>query len=61
MREIHRILSVIIFVLALPLISVAQTFITPVQQVDLLFAGDIMQHQAQLDMARQEDGKYSFT
>ena len=29
--------------------------------LDLLFAGDIMQHQSQLDAARQKDGTYSFS
>lgn len=61
MRQRYRILSVTMLVLALPFNSVAQAFITPVQQVNLLFAGDIMQHETQLSMARQEDGKYSFS
>lgn len=41
--------------------TVAQIFTTPIQQVDLLFAGDIMQHEAQLKMARQSNGEYSFS
>ena len=46
---------------ALPSSSVAQIITTPIQQVGLLFAGDIMQHETQLNMARQEDGTYSFS
>ena len=46
---------------ALPHMTVAQIFTTPVQQIDLLFAGDIMQHETQLNMARQKSGEYSFS
>ena len=59
MRQIViKVLATILFC-ALPLVTAAQ-ILTPVQQIDLLFAGDIMQHETQLDMARQNDGKYSF-
>ena len=30
------------------------------QQVSLLFVGDLMQHQAQIDAARQPDGTYDY-
>lgn len=46
---------------AMPSLSVAQIIATPVQQIDLLFAGDIMQHEAQLEMAKQKNGEYSFS
>ena len=46
---------------ALPNITVAQIFTTPIQEIDLLFAGDIMQHETQLNMARQKNGEYSFS
>ena len=59
MRQILKTVATLLLC-ALPLMAVAQ-FFTPVQQIDLLFAGDIMQHETQLDMARQNDGKYSFT
>lgn len=58
MRQILKTVATLLLC-ALPLMAVAQ-FFTPVQQIDLLFAGDIMQHKTQLDMARQNDGKYSF-
>ena len=61
MRHKLRIFSLIILMFALPNITVAQIFTTPIQQVDLLFAGDIMQHETQLNMARQENGEYSFS
>ena len=59
MKQIVKTVIGILLLCALPLMAVAQ-FFTPVQQIDLLFAGDIMQHETQLDMARQNDGKYSF-
>ena len=31
------------------------------QRITLLFAGDLMQHQAQIDAARQADGSYNYT
>ena len=37
--------------------AVAQHF----SRVELLFAGDLMQHQSQLDAARQPDGTYSYS
>lgn len=61
MRQGLRIFLLTILIFALPGITVAQIFTTPVQQIDLLFAGDIMQHEAQLKMARQSNGEYSFS
>lgn len=51
----------ILLAFALPSPSAAQILTTPIQQLDLLFAGDIMQHETQLNMARQSSGKYSFS
>ena len=39
----------------------AQYIHTPVQKVNLLFAGDIMQHESQLKAARTDKGTYSFS
>ncbi len=39
----------------------AQYIPTPVQKIDLLFAGDIMQHETQLKAARTDKGTYSFS
>lgn len=61
MRQVLRTFLLTIIMFALPGITVAQIFTTPIQQVDLLFAGDIMQHEAQLKMARQSNGEYSFS
>jgi poly-gamma-glutamate synthesis protein (capsule biosynthesis protein) len=61
MRHKLRIFSLIILMFALPNITVAQIFTTPIQEIDLLFAGDIMQHETQLNMARQKNGEYSFS
>ena len=61
MRQGLWIFLLTILIFALPGITVAQIFTTPIQQVDLLFAGDIMQHEAQLKMARQSNGEYSFS
>ncbi len=59
MRQILKTVATLLLC-ALPLMTTAQIF-TPVQQIDLLFAGDIMQHETQLKMARQNDGKYSYS
>ena len=56
-----RIIATILLLFAQPLMSAAQIISTPVQQINLLFAGDIMQHETQLNMARQKDGEYSFS
>lgn len=61
MKQELRTFLLTILIFALPGITVAQIFTTPIQQVDLLFAGDIMQHEAQLKMARQSNGEYSFS
>ena len=61
MRQVLRTFLLTILIFALPGMTVAQIFTTPIQQVDLLFAGDIMQHEAQLKMARQSNGEYSFS
>ena len=41
--------------------AVAQYVPTPLHRTGILFAGDIMQHQAQLDAARTADGLYSYS
>ena len=61
MRQALYIFLRMILFCALPMSSVAQIITTPIQQVDLLFAGDIMQHETQLNMARLENGTYSFS
>ena len=61
MRQSFRTFIAILLFCALPSLSVAQIFETPIQEIDLLFAGDIMQHEAQLKMAREENGSYSFS
>lgn len=61
MRELFRFLTLLILLCAVPQVSVSQHFITPIQQLELLFAGDIMQHQTQLEMADNGNREYSFT
>lgn len=39
----------------------AQSAILPFSRIDLLFAGDLMQHQSQLDASRCANGTYSFS
>ena len=60
MKQFVRTILGTVLLCALPFITAAQIF-TPVQQVELLFAGDIMQHETQLNMARKSDGHYSFS
>lgn len=59
-RTIRTILTLLLFC-AMPQLAYAQIFATPVQEIGLLFAGDIMQHETQLKMAKEDDGKYSFS
>ena len=66
MKLTIRISLAVLLFCALPLFSVAQIwptkiFETPVQDIELLFAGDIMQHETQLNMARQKNGEYSYS
>ena len=46
---------------AMPQLAHTQIIETPAQHINLLFAGDIMQHETQLKMAKGKDGKYSFS
>ena len=61
MKHIYRTILLLLQFCAMPQLALAQFFETPIQHIDLLFAGDIMQHETQLNMAREDDGKYSFT
>ncbi len=38
-----------------------QHFVSPVSRINILFAGDLMQHESQLNAARQPDGTYSYS
>lgn len=42
-------------------VAVAQTTINPLLRTEILFAGDLMQHESQLKEAKQADGTYSFS
>lgn len=53
--------AIAIFCTLLPTDSAAQYFYIPVHRINLLFAGDIMQHQNQLDAARTTEGTYSYS
>ncbi len=55
-----RIISALLFIIA-PLLSVAQFYNIPVQELELIFAGDLMQHKEQLQAAKGGDGKYSYS
>ena len=61
MRYTLKIFLATLLFFAQPTIVAAQIIPTPVQQVNLLFAGDIMQHETQLNMAKQSNGEYSFS
>ena len=61
MRYTLKIFLATLLFFAQPTIVAAQIIPTPVQQIDLLFAGDIMQHETQLNMARLNNGEYSFS
>lgn len=61
MRQTIRTLLAALLSYTLPSLCIAQIFETPVEDINLLFAGDIMQHETQLNMAREENGEYSFS
>ncbi len=42
-------------------LATAQTIVNPFSRIELLFAGDLMQHRSQLDAAKTTEGKYSFS
>ena len=42
-------------------LSAAGAFAQKADSLSLLFVGDLMQHQAQLDAARMPDGSYDYT
>lgn len=56
-----RIVAIAIIYCTLPLNATAQFFDIPLLQTELLFAGDVMQHQNQLDEARTGNGTYSYS
>ena len=39
----------------------AQSVTLPISRITMLFGGDLMQHESQLNAARQDNGKYSFS
>ncbi len=47
--------------LAATAIMVAQSITFPFSRINILFAGDLMQHQSQLNAARCDDGRYSYS
>ena len=42
-------------------ITTAHIVVSPYTRTDILFAGDLMQHESQLNAARQSDGTYSYS
>lgn len=61
MKLLNKTILFISLLCAMPQLVLAQISDTSVQHVDLIFAGDIMQHEAQLNAAKISDGKYSFS
>lgn len=61
MRTIATRLTAFISLMIAPLISMAQFHNIPVWETDILFAGDLMQHEEQLKNARGSDGTYSYS
>ena len=45
----------------LPLVVSLVNLIFGVDQAELVFAGDAMQHMAQIESARQQDGTYDYS
>ena len=61
MKHINRIILILSLLCAIPQLAYTQIIETPAQNINLLFAGDIMQHETQLNMAKRKGGKYSFS
>ena len=61
MNLIARLLSTLFLYCVATMSGYAQYVNIPIHKIDIIFAGDIMQHQAQLDMAKGPDGKYSYS
>ena len=59
-HTISRLLLTLLFC-AVAINGASQATVTPIQRITLLFAGDIMQHETQLKMAREANGEYSFS
>ena len=57
MTPLTRYLSILLLLLLLPIHMYGQRE----QQLTLLFVGDLMQHQAQIDAARRADGHYDYS
>ncbi len=61
MTPICRLLITILLYCTVSFESDAQYSNIPMQQIDLFFAGDAMQHKNQLTQAKGSDGKYSYS
>ena len=59
MRIIRTLILVLLFAAATNI--AAQTVAQSFSRLELLFAGDLMQHESQLNAARQPDGTYSYS
>ncbi len=59
MTILRTIICTMLFLTAI--MSAAQSIVQPFSRLSLLFAGDLMQHQSQLDAARCSDGAYSYS
>ena len=61
MSIIARTVAIVVIYCTLPLDATAQFFDIPLLKTEFLFAGDIMQHQNQLDEARIDNNTYSYS
>ena len=59
MKRLHILISVLLLATATNL--AAQAVAHYFSHLDILFAGDLMQHESQLNAARQPDGTYSYS
>ncbi len=61
MKEGVRFLTILLLYCAIPYKIHAQYSNIPMHKIDLIFAGDAMQHETQIKMAKGKDGKYSYS
>ncbi len=56
-----KVKGIIILLICAVAYATAQIVIQPVERTSILFAGDLMQHESQLNAARRSDGTYSYS
>lgn len=59
-RNLKKSIYILLLSIVISINITAQTVIQPFSRLEILFAGDLMQHQSQLNAARLPDGTFSY-